>query len=400
MEKLIINKFAGIDSLEVELNEINIFIGPQATGKSIIAKLFYYFKSFFNEIAFDLINEKSYGEIEAKQINRFLDFFPPENWSKNNFLIKYRFSNSYIIIKEIGTKIELDFSNDIKDIILNNNISIGEIGLLNPWEPLEKYNQQFKKLFSDKITFSQIFIPAGRSFFSNIQSNIFSLLNANESLDPFIVMFGSFYEKLKKHFNKNIFNLDTKSNKIINNILNSKYKRENQKDYLIHSDFRKVNLSSASSGQQEIFPLLLIIEFLLSDSFRENDAVLYIEEPEAHLSPNAQKMVVQLLARLFNADKKKFQIIITTHSPYILSSFNNLMYAGELVNKNDTDNIYKVIPEKEILSPEKVFAYSLNSKQEIKSIIDTETNLISQNILDDVSDKISIEFGKLLDLDV
>ena len=56
---------------------------------------------------------------------------------------------------------------------------------------------------------------------------------------------------------------------------------------------------------------------------------IYIEEPEAHLFPTAQKRIVQLLARTFNNTNSNFQIIVTTHSPYILSSFNNLIYENK-----------------------------------------------------------------------
>mgnify|MGYP006206212493 CR=1 FL=1 len=48
-----------------------------------------------------------------------------------------------------------------------------------------------------------------------------------------------------------------------------------------------------------------------------------IEEPEAHLFPVAQKHLIELLAIMVNRNEDN-QLIITTHSPYILSSFNNL----------------------------------------------------------------------------
>lgn len=38
-ERLIIDNFAGIKHLEIELKKINILIGPQGTGKSVCAKL-------------------------------------------------------------------------------------------------------------------------------------------------------------------------------------------------------------------------------------------------------------------------------------------------------------------------------------------------------------------------
>ncbi|MEK0188739.1 hypothetical protein [Microcoleus anatoxicus] len=38
-EKLTVKNFAGITDLELEIKRINILIGPQASGKSVCAKL-------------------------------------------------------------------------------------------------------------------------------------------------------------------------------------------------------------------------------------------------------------------------------------------------------------------------------------------------------------------------
>ena len=42
------------------------------------------------------------------------------------------------------------------------------------------------KSLSREAAFSQLFIPAGRSFFANLQNNIFSFLSSNNALDPFL----------------------------------------------------------------------------------------------------------------------------------------------------------------------------------------------------------------------
>lgn len=42
MESLEIQGFAGFKDLKIELNKINLFIGPQASGKSVLMKLAYF----------------------------------------------------------------------------------------------------------------------------------------------------------------------------------------------------------------------------------------------------------------------------------------------------------------------------------------------------------------------
>ncbi len=416
-EKLIINNFAGIKHLELCLNEINILIGPQASGKSITAKLLYYFKSFFMLIRMEIENGKSQTEIDSEQVNKFISYFPKETWSKDSFLIEYILGTTKMKIYSNEKTMKFEYSENIRNIIrdaktiLNRDKEImTKKGFVN-LEIIQNYANKFNQLINKEIaTFSsyeQLFVPAGRSFFSNIQTNVFSFLNSNKSLDPFLVEFGSFYENLKSvvyDYSKETENKKKHKEfqKLINEILNAQYLRHKNKDFLLHADNRKVNMSNASSGQQEILPLLSILRVLLIADFMGGGAVLYIEEPEAHLFPNAQKKVVQLLARLFNSEKYKFQIIITTHSPYILSSFNNIMYAGSLKDKfkgGKNEEISNIISEQEIISPDLISAYSLDIGGKKTNLIDEETQLISQNMLDSVSNEISIEFGKLLDIE-
>ncbi len=428
MEKLIIENFAGIKRAEINLKKINILIGPQASGKSIIAKLLFYFKSFLGEIRQYIPAERFEEKIEMEYINRFISYFPTESWPAGHFKIEYRLGNDTflsIFSKKQKNKypVKFEYSNNIKKLIrqlrkladeertkvaqIQNKHNIDEslIVALNYWfhsVPI------IRKEISEQIPLTHIFIPAGRSFFSIIQSNIFALLsNSNIELDDFIKQFGSVYESFKQkskkqHTRKNKISVQiyAEFKELFNDIICSEYLRENEKDYLLHKDKRKVNLANASSGQQEILPLLIILQNLIEKTPTEKESVLYIEEPEAHLFPTAQKIVIRLLAKIFNIYKRKFQIIVTTHSPYILTSFNNLIYAGNIAQRQkNTKRLYKIIPKSEIIYPEDVCAYSLTSEMEIIDILDSELGLISRNIIDDVSNEISVEFDKLLELE-
>src|SRR3954468_768412 len=48
MEKLRIKKFGPIEHAEIDLKRINVFIGPQASGKSTLAKVISAFRSYNN----------------------------------------------------------------------------------------------------------------------------------------------------------------------------------------------------------------------------------------------------------------------------------------------------------------------------------------------------------------
>lgn len=395
-EKLIIKNFAGFDHIEIDLKPINIFIGPQAAGKSVIIKLVYFFKSLIYEYTtysenIDILKGNGFSFLVSRD---FKEYFPPDSWSHKTFKIVF-FSdyNGKEIFIELKRK---EHSNNIE---VKTPPLLMEMLLSFQKNTIQK---KYPKIFSSELYnenqsdyYKQAFIPAGRSFFSTIQNSIFTLLRKNQTIDPFLIEFGSNYENAKFHkcslFYKERISLEN----ISELILHGKYKRENNLDYLIHSDGRKVNLMNASSGQQETLPLILFLLYILNEGI---PTTLYIEEPEAHLYPDAQKKIVQLLAQVYNTQNK--QLFITTHSPYILASFNNLIEAGNIIKTKpgSADKVYKIIPKEEVLSIDDLIAYSIkDGKKEI--LLDKENNLISQNILDDVSNDISKEFNALLDIE-
>ena len=402
--------------MDFDFKSINILIGPQGSGKSVTVKLMYFFKNFINEIVKNIENEESKRDLDKNQKEIFLNFFPKETWPKDDFLIVYKNNITSISLKKVDSKIIFEYSENLKKLLKKGKkIYTSEKAKYANDHKISNF--RFKRELSDKITkciqeelgvestFEQFFVPAGRSFFANIQSTIFSFLSDNRSLDPFLIEFGSFYESLKRYYNDIIVNnnspqrQDKEFDELTSQILNSNYLREKEKDYLIHKDSRKVNLTNASSGQQETLPLIIILKALNYISSSGGGFTLYIEEPEAHLFPTAQKRIVELLARTFNSKNRNFQIFITTHSPYILSSFNNLIYAGNLAeNIKYSTRVEDVISPKEYLESYLFSVYSLRNN--VRSyLIDEETKLITTTILDSVSDDISIEFDKLLNIE-
>lgn len=400
-EKLIIKNFAGFDHIEVDLKPINIFIGPQAAGKSVIIKLVYFFKSYIYRLGgiFQVLGAEEFKE---QQISSFIKYFPSISWGNKIFEIEYYQSNSYIKVKRKKDSISLSFSQDLIELSSALNVELESIkkrqrDKLEIDLSKESILEKLKKTFLEKQNIQnsmQIFVPAGRSFFSNVKNNIFSIMQGDNTLDPFLVDFGSFYEMAKDEINEAIDNHSFF--KLYNQIIQGQYTKIKDEDFLILKDGRTVNLRNASSGQQEAFPLLSFLYFVCyTSSFHIS---LHVEEPEAHLYPDAQKKIVQLLAQVYNTQHK--QLFITTHSPYILASFNNLIEAGNIIKTkpDSAEDVYKIIPKEEVLSIDDLIAYSIkDGKKEI--LLDKENNLISQNILDDVSNDISKEFSALLDIE-
>lgn len=121
-----------------------------------------------------------------------------------------------------------------------------------------------------------------------------------------------------------------------------------------------------------------------------------IEEPEQNLFPNSQKLVLEGLVENSNYNNNN-KIILTTHSPYILGSINNCLYAGYLKKRK------RKIPksfEKKYIYPENVSAYYI-SDGKVRSAVnkDGEFKQINHGLIDLCSKEINSTYEELCNLD-
>lgn len=77
MTKLIVSQFSCIDHAELELGNLTILIGPQASGKSVICKLVYFFYNVINTDFFVYDEERNWKSFSAKIVDDFKQWFPP-----------------------------------------------------------------------------------------------------------------------------------------------------------------------------------------------------------------------------------------------------------------------------------------------------------------------------------
>jgi len=165
---------------------------------------------------------------------------------------------------------------------------------------------------------------------------------------------------------------------------------DREADYVTTDDGRRVPFSSLSSGQQELLPIWSIVDY-----FNERDAIryasrvgagkyqelLYIEEPEAHLFPSAQSLLMEFLIGSIVAERSFRKLIITTHSPYIMSKLNVFLKAGQLARrKKKNQEINEVVPRECWLSAQQITALSIEDGR-LKSLID-EDGMIDATHLD------------------
>jgi AAA15 family ATPase/GTPase len=180
---------------------------------------------------------------------------------------------------------------------------------------------------------------------------------------------------------------------------NVKFVKKNGKERieLVGKD-KDLPLSACSSGLQSAIPMLMVIDYALkTESFNS----FVIEEPEQNLFPQNQfEMLGFVTSKLWYKNQRR-QFIITTHSPYLLSSLNVLMLAYKLQHIEEVrEEAEKIIVPGYTVNPDDVAVYSLdpNSEEYSRNLISEKTGLVSVNELDSASEIIGDDYDQLMRL--
>ena len=461
MQKIIIKNFGAVKYAEIEIKKVLVLIGEQASGKSTIAKLIYFFKSLRDDVFSQIYQdqEKDYFDpnfdIVSVLQEKFYNWFgSTKKFTDFQIIFYYNFEvNKYLDLTLDKDKLlQLKFSSNFYDDNFHNSIDAIKKLLQKGADITSIYDQlaheqskiSYARILSrqlnDLFSYYQVdslFVVAGRSaivkyseaFENHLISYVQTQLSTNRKLEfhskkqtvdeiltwefikkatdtkeksnkDYLSGWDSIYKKYKpqdKQLKKQI-NLDLVKNKILE-ILKGEYINENGEEKIVVDSQELIELRNASSGQQEVIRILQDIFLVI---FQQSKVLRVVEEPETHLFPVAQKNLVELLALMVNQTDEN-QLIITTHSPYILTVFNNLLFAQRVVDKNPSieAEVEKIISKQFWLDPNEFSAYSLGNHfieeqaDYCESIFDIEMGTIEQNYLDEVSEMLGGDFNAL-----
>ena len=252
--------------------------------------------------------------------------------------------------------------------------------------------QEIKKVFTKD---NYIYIPAGRSFFTMLSKNIFSIIENGVEIDYIFTQFGGLFQNAKKEFENLNKKISKKDLLFIENrykeLLKGTYAFEDDEDRIYINKDEFLPLNQISSGQQELLPALLILLSVLNS---KTSTTIIFEEPEAHLFPKDQQRLVELLIYVLNHTQSGNRLIITTHSPYILESFNNHLKKYKIKDmKIDDEDIKKLEP----LNSKNISAYLLG-KEKISDILNSNLGLIDDKLLSSFNE-INTLYDKMRDIE-
>ncbi|WP_071773540.1 AAA family ATPase [Burkholderia ubonensis] len=427
MQKILVKDFSCIKMATLELSSLTIIIGPQASGKSVLSKLVYFCTNLISNIDRFVIEDQLNFESFSKRVAlQFREWFPVSAWGEKRFSIEFSLGDFDVKINRIGKseKIRLTFCPQFIEFYTNTYSQYQAVlkkaeGKADPYDFELVYKlrnsatNNLRKWLGNAMTDIQVFIPAGRSFFTSIGKALVAFEHSG-ILDPVTLEFGRRFSSIRERTVRRITNPTIEPHSLasvlFSEILGGHVKTESGKEYIQTPDGRLIPFSALSSGQQELLPLAVTIRSMLPSITPRSPAVagggrilrrtVYIEEPEAHLFPRAQNKLVEVLAALV-ARRKHTNLLLTTHSPYVLSKFNNLIKAGSLArpSKPSTNKeLARIIPETAWLAPQSVNAYAIIEGR-LENIMDP-SGLIAADYLDDVSGDIAREFSQLLAIEV
>ncbi len=149
--------------------------------------------------------------------------------------------------------------------------------------------------------------------------------------------------------------------------------------YYIVSD-SKIPLHKTSSMVSETAPLVIYLRHII-----QKNSYLIIEEPEAHLHPDVQRIFARVIARLV---RKGLKVIITTHSDILLQQLNNQILMSSIKEENEL--IKRGYSKDDILFPSEVSAYLFKFPKNGGGAISEKIQVKNEGISDE-------EFAFILD---
>jgi len=350
----------------IDIKKVTLFIGNQGSGKSTIAKL----------ISTFLWMEKALtrGDYKPKD---FTDY----NRFRKIYCAYHRLENYFFDIK--GNDIaEIEFQGDSFSFkYADGNLLINEI---------------FER---GKYALPQImYVPAERNFIANVKTPK-ALKLTSDSLVEFVTEFDNAKNEMKGAIklpiNKDVY---------------VEYQQLNDIIYVKGNDY-KIQLREASSGFQSIVPLYLVSRFLansvkkqsdissnmsseemerfrkgveeiwandtlseeqrrvalsvLSSKFNKTAFINIVEEPEQNLFPASQREMLYSLLEFSNMNNSN-QLIITTHSPYLINYITIAIKANTLKSKIKKDEhherLNEIIPLISTIDAHDLVIYELDEK--------------------------------------
>lgn len=381
---------------------VTVFTGSQGSGKSTAAKIF----SSLTWLEKALVR----GDIEPSEANNF-EYFKT---TLMNFHGLAEYFNIHSVVEYQGKRFSF--------ILRNLSFEI-----------------QSRKAPADFASPKIMYVPAERNFLAAIDKpEVISKLT--KSLKDFLAE----YLEAKEYFAKHPVQLE------LNNTYFS-FEEETKRSYVSGDDF-KIDLLHASSGYQSYIPMFLVTRYLRefverSEGEKQNEMsvaaerrwlqelsrllsnkqmndkqkidkatelmqrytyssfINIVEEPEQNLYPTSQKQALFGLLSASNG-RPDNRLLLTTHSPYIISYLNISLEAAKIYSSLNSDKsaiekkhrVSSICPQVSAVNAERVNTYEFKSDGSVSELGKYDGVLQDANQLNNELDQLNSLFSDLLEI--
>lgn len=391
---------------EISLNKINVFMGPQSSGKSTIAKII----SFCTWVEKDVATNQSLSEYQENKTHfreRLESFHKIKGYFNSNSYIHYQSEVVNIVWKDEECSIswvnqyaykrsKIAYIPSERNMVILPEARKSEFGNTNIRSFLFDWFEARKK-YSNENTMSVLNLGVNYYYIEgseedHIRGNKsdaeYDILLSHassglQSITPLIAMI--------EYLTKWIYNEDTISfeqderkqrvntSLIIEKVLKPYYAKDNFSTTDLRTFAKSFN-EKLHEHEEKAAKYFEDYKAISDSLFTTKNSQFIIEEPEQNLFPETQRdLVYYFLQKCLN--KEGSRLTLTTHSPYVLYALNNCMMADLVGDKMVEDEISNLKCNQSSINPTDVSIYEIREGQ-VKGTIQGEDGLISGNYFD------------------
>ncbi|MDE6310502.1 MAG: ATP-binding protein [Muribaculaceae bacterium] len=439
MAKLSLKNIGSLKNVDIELNRINIFIGPQSIGKSTIAKLI----SFCNWMEKDCVLKQGTSHIDRNYIDQNLIVYHNLEgyFTENSCLdyigsaVEFHISGKEFSVKKTETFHKAELSKNAYLPSERNMLALpGIFSLKMPYNYLLEFIDDWQEIRSKYTRDEELgLLNLGDSYFFSASDSTdmihlengldirFSQASSGlQSVTPLCVCIDYLtkwiynneenrsaenrkqYRDMMLHkYSEELFNnLDQDGLSKLENVLEKS--EEMEKFIHVMKDFKRGDVEYDELNKQYSSILRAMYQGLLYNYkiTHPTSTNLVIEEPEQNLFPETQvKLVYYILSKVSHRNLRD-TLVITTHSPYVLYAFNNCMLA-HMASHDSSEGLEDIanIPKDAWLNPEIVSVWELGGHGDVSvKCIQDERGLVRGNYFDRVMHNVMADFTNLLNV--
>lgn len=399
----------------MDISPITLFCGNQATGKSTIAKLFSTL-TWLEKAVF----RNDYDEASVANKDFFINFLKNQRiheYIKDNSEIVY-IGNAYIF-----SYVNNNFSVSVNEAQLKNYIRPkimyipAERNLLTILEDadkiqklpvmlsilLERYRNARKKLAQDPYCLPISNIKIKYDSINNItsvfsdNSQVVDISNSSSGIQS-ITPLSLISDYLAKTVTQDVFSNIQKLSVAERDKIKKDIQQFDDKELadILLKELNMYFLAGSKQGisEKNVYLMKKILQYYFNQCF-----INIVEEPEQNLFPESQNKVLYHLLECFNRNPNN-QLMITTHSPYIISYLTLCAKAYELKSKGiNLEKISTVVPIESIVSGKTITIYETNEDGGIELLKPYESLPSDENLLNKLMAKQNDLFNKLLEME-